>query len=200
MPKAPIYGLTGNMGCGKSTIIKLFNEFPDVEILIADELAKEILCQKQHAKKLQKILGQQVFSNGKINPKKVRQLVFSDQLVLKKLEAFIHPLTWLVIKEKVEIINAVSFFLVEAALLFEANWHKYFKSIIVATCDPCEQFKRINQRDGLLKKEIEQRLAMQLPAEEKTNRADFIIDTTCTFDELKNKVQNLYRHLKGERP
>lgn len=198
MPKPPIYGLTGNMGCGKSTVAKFFNEFSDVVVFDADQIAKDVLRKKEHSQKLSELLGQQIFSGGKLDFRKLAQLVFNDAQILRKLEDFIHPLTWQSIcKKTIEQHSGISFFLVEAALIYEANWQKFFKAVIAATCNQTEQYRRIRISMNLSDEEIAKRLNRQLSIEEKTRRANFVIDTDCSIKKLQSKVQNLYHCLKG---
>lgn len=198
MPKPPIYGLTGNMGCGKSTVAKFFNEFSDVVVFDADQIAKDVLRKKEYSQKLSELLGQQIFSGEKLDFRKLAQLVFNDAQILRKLEDFIHPLTWQSIyKKTIERHSGISFFLVEAALIYEANWQKFFKAVIVATCNQMEQYRRIRISMNLSDEEIAKRLNRQLLIEEKTRRADFVINTDCSIKKLQSKVQNLYHCLKG---
>jgi len=202
MFKPSVYGLTGNMGCGKSTVAKFFSEFPDVIIFNADQIAKEILCQKKYSKKLLQFFGPAVFSDGKIDLRKVAQLVFNDFQMLERFENFIHPLTRQSICRKIrkktrEEHSKISFFLVEAPLIYEADWEKFFEAIIVVTCTQTEQYRRLRVYRKLSDEEITKRLARQWSTEEKVRRADFVIDTTCSLEEVKKKVQDLYLCLKG---
>lgn len=193
----PRYGLTGNMGCGKSTVAKFFKEFKDVVVFDADSIAKEILCDERHSPEILKLLGPQVFSDGKIDTRKVGRLVFNDYEALKKLEDFIHPLTWRAISEKERTYRDISFFIVESALIYESKTIEIFDGIIVATCDEAEQFYRLRRDRGLTDEEIIKRLKRQLPLAEKVKRADFVVDTACSLPEVGDKIRKLYEYLKG---
>ncbi|MBI1839051.1 MAG: dephospho-CoA kinase [Candidatus Colwellbacteria bacterium] len=195
--KAPIYGLTGNMGCGKSTVAKFFGEFQGVVIFSADDVAKELLREERYAEKLSDPLGANIFTGGKVDFRKIAQAVFSDSETLRKLEHFIHPLTWRAIRDRMREYDQVSFFLVESALIYEAAWEKYFDAIIVVTCSPEEQCRRIQNSRDLSEEEITKRLMRQLTVKEKVKRADFVIDTTCSIGEVRSKVKDLYYRLTG---
>lgn len=197
MKNPPIYGLTGNMGCGKSTVAEFFGKFKDVVVFNADQIAKELLCEEQYSQKLQQLLGPHVFSEGKIDIGKVAQLVFNDYKALQKLESFIHPLTWNSICERMKKHTKISFFLVETALIYETEWQRFFKAVIVVMCDKAQQYHRLHIYRGLSDREIDRRLKRQLANEEKMKRADFVIDTTCSLEEVENKACRLYHHLKG---
>lgn len=197
MTKTPIYGLTGNMGCGKTTVARFFEEFSDVVVFDADKIAKEVLSDKRNSKSIIKALGPKVFSGGKIDLGKVAHLVFNDFEALERLEKFIHPRVWRAICQKAKKHKGISFFLVEAALIYEGGWDKFLEAVIVVTCEGAEQHRRLLDRGNLPAKEIAKRLARQLSNEEKVKRADFIVDNTCSPEETRRKVQDLYKRLKG---
>lgn len=196
MSKIPIYGLTGNMGCGKTTVAKFFDEFEDVVVFSADEIAKEMLCGKKNSKSLMKLFGPKIFSGGKIDLRKVANLVFNNFEALEKLEKFVHPLTWQAIRKKIKEYNGISFFLIEAALIYESGYDEFLNGVVVVACEETEQYHRLLKRGDLPPKEIAKRLARQLPSKQKVKQADFVIDTGCLLKEVKNKVQDLYYRLR----
>ncbi|MFC1700526.1 dephospho-CoA kinase [Patescibacteria group bacterium] len=195
MLKLPVYGLTGNIGCGKSTVLNIFARFIDVVVFDTDKIAKKLLEDK-YADSLLKIVEKDVFSDNKIDFQKIDKIVFKDDQKLKELQNFIHPLVWEFICEDVKKKGNRTFGIVESAILFEINWDKLFDKIIVVECSHEQQYKRLYEK-GLKKKEIESRIAKQMPIEEKRKRADIIIDTECSFQQLEVKVNQLYCFLKG---
>lgn len=192
-----VYGLTGGMGCGKSQVAKFLSEFVDVAVYDADKIAKEILCDERHSQELIDILGTNVFSDNKIDVPKVAKLVFNNYEMLQKLEKFIHPLTRQAIQEKIGENTKASIFFVEAALIYEGGIQKTFDGVVVVTCDKEIQYERLRKYRGINNKEATKRLNRQMPSEEKVKLADFVIDTTCSLEEVKNKAQRLYSCLKG---
>lgn len=197
MINPPIYGLTGNMGCGKSTVAKFLDKFEDVIIFDTDQVAKRLLCEERHSQELKELLGSSVFSENKIDVNKVARLVFDNHELLQKLEKFIHPLVWQYICEETKKCIGVSFFVVEAALIYEAKWQNHFRAIIVVTCDKVQQYHRLYKYRNLTDAEIDKRIKRQLLNKEKVKLADFIIDTTCSMEEVEKKVNHLYHCLKG---
>jgi dephospho-CoA kinase len=195
--ETPVYGLTGNMGCGKSTVAKFFSEFSDVVVIDADEIVKELLHAEENLPKLEELFGPEVFTDGRIDAKKLGQLVFSDRRALMKLEDFIHPLVQRETLEKTIPRPGISFFLVEAALIYETGWQNFFNAVIVVTCGQAEQYRRLRETRGLSDEEISKRLFWQIPNEEKARRANFIVNTDCPLEEVKKQVRNLYRRLKN---
>ncbi len=197
MVKKAVYGLTGNMGCGKSEVAKILKGFADVVVFDADTIAKEILCASGNAPKIRALLGPQVFSDEKVDTRQVAQLVFNDGEALQRLEGFLHPLTRQVINEKVAENNSASLFFVEAALIYEGGLPDSFDGVVVVTCSEEEQYHRLRTYRGFTDEEITKRLKRQWPAAAKVERADYVIDTACSLPELKDKVQKLYEYLKG---
>ncbi len=196
MTNIPIYGLTGNMGCGKSTVARFLDKFDDIVVFDADKIAKKILCEEQHAKALQKILGPFFFKDNQIALGKMIK-IFDDKELLKKLERFIHPLVWEFITKEVETYTGgISFFVVESALIYEAGWQGFFKAVVVVTCNKEEQYYRLREYRKMTNKEIEKRLRRQLPEKEKVSYANFAIDTKCSLTEVVNRTCRLYHRLK----
>ncbi len=212
--KTPVYGLTGNMGCGKSTVAKFFAEFSDVVIIDADEIVKELLRAEENLPKLEELFGPEIFTDGQIDTHKLGRLVFNDRRSLLKLENFLHPLVRQKILERTKTRPGVAFFLVEATLIYEYewqnlkiryeytnqsgfSWHKLFDAVIVVICGQAEQYRRLRETRGLSDEEIAKRLRWQMPAEEKVKLTNFIINTDCPLEEIKRQVQNLYRRLKN---
>ena len=196
--KISVYGLTGNMGCGKSTVAEFLDKYLDVAVFDADQMAKDVLLEKQHSDKLIELLGPEIFLEGELSFSNIAEIVFSNKKLLRKYENFLHPLTWESIKEKIEELGSeVSFIVVEAALLYEADWQKFFDKVIVTICNKTEQYRRIRGSMSLSNSEIRKRLSRQLASKHKRRIADFVIDTDCHPIELESKIYYLYCKLKG---
>jgi dephospho-CoA kinase len=88
-------GLTGGIGCGKSTVTALFKQF-NVPVLDADEIARQVVAVGQPALLLiqQEFGSDSLNDDGSLNRDFIRELVFSDPEQKKKLEAIIHPLVY----------------------------------------------------------------------------------------------------------
>ena len=211
--KTPVYGLTGNMGCGKSTVAKFFAEFGDVAVIDADKTAKELLRSEENRPELEKLFGLEIFTDGQMDTKKLGRLVFSNRVVLMKLENFIHPLVRQKVAEMTKPRPGISFFLVEAALIFETGWQdlkirrerengfiweKFFDAVIAVTCAEPEQHRRLRETRNITSDEIARRLHRQMSTREKIRRADFTINTDCPSEEVKRRVGNLYCRLKNK--
>lgn len=177
------YGLTGNMGCGKSTVAEFFKKHNNICVLDCDQISKEILFDPKNKSKIEKILGTEV------NEAKI---IFNDPIKKQKLEKFIHPLVWQEVRRQIKNGAKDTIYIVESALIFETKMENSFKGIILVTCSKKEQFERIKKRNNWSDKEIEERLKDQLPDEEKINKSWITINTDGSMGELKSKVEEVY--------
>jgi dephospho-CoA kinase len=84
---------------------------------------------------------------------------------------------------------------VEAALLVEAGYHRRLERLIVAWCRPEQQRERLRAR-GLVPEQIEQRIAAQMPLEEKRRLADDVVDCSGSLEETRRQVETLVARLR----
>jgi len=181
--KINAYGLTGNMGCGKSTVAEFLQKHDDVCVLDCDQISKEILFDIKNKSKIEKILGKEVGE---------AEIIFRDPIKKQKLENFIHPLVWQKMKEKIKNGPKNIIYIVESALIFETKMENNFKGIILVTCNKKEQFDRIKKRNNWSNKKIDERLKNQMPDEEKNKKELMMIDNNGSIKELKSKVEQIY--------
>lgn len=183
MYKMNAYGLTGNMGCGKSTVAKFLKKHEDICILDCDQISKEILFDKKNESKIERILG------TKINEV---EIIFKNPIKKQKLERFIHPLVWKEVQRQIENGSKNTVFIVESALIFETKMEDNFKGIILVTCNKKEQVKRIKERNNWSDKQIKERLKNQILDKEKMKKGLMVIDNNGSLEELKSKVEQVY--------
>lgn len=184
MHKKEIIGLTGEMGTGKSTFAAFLSQHPDVCVIDSDQISKDILFDSNNRTKLVEIFGDD------ISKKQIAKIIFSNSEKKKELENFIHPKVWEIIDNIIKQSNKKIIF-VESAIIHETHNEKKFKKIVLVTCNPDEQQKRIKEKYNLSKEEIEQRLGSLWPLDYKLKRADFIVNTDCSKEELQTKAANL---------
>ena len=173
-------GLTGNIGSGKTIIASCF-EVLNVPVFNADNVAKFQMNKDVNLKQsLIAEFGKEVFLNNELNSKYLSKLAFNDDLVLKRLNALVHP----VIQEAFEkwsIQQSGAYIIKEAAILFESNTYQSLDAIICISCPEEIRLKRILKRDDLSEKEVRQRMSNQWAEEKKISLSDYVIknDNTC---------------------
>jgi len=192
-------GLTGNIGCGKSTVASLLAKYPDVEIIDCDKISKEIILGNKLRHEINYILGVNVFPGGKADLKHIAEIIFKLPQKRKQLEKLIHPLVWATVQEKVRAAKEGTICIVESAIIYETKSESLFSAIIVTTCDQKEQVRRLKENRKMNDADIQARLGQQIPSSEKKRRAQFVIDTDCHLSLLEDRVDRLYREIKQQK-
>lgn len=189
---AKVYGLTGGIGCGKSTVAQFFRE-EGIPVICADTISREITQKNQEGlKKIKEHFGKEVLnSDGSLNRKKLADIVFSDEKKRNLLEEILHPLIMKKIHEQINVFSeqGKKLILVEAALIFEEGYEKEFDGVIVVFCTREQQIKR-------LPKEFQKRIETQMPVSEKVKRATSVIDNSGSLDRTKDEVHKLLEKLR----
>ncbi|MBS0637040.1 MAG: dephospho-CoA kinase [Verrucomicrobia bacterium] len=173
--------VTGGIASGKSTVISFFQKL-GAYVVSADQIVHHLLSSNTEViNKVKSLLGDQVFTQGCIERKKVADAVFKDPELLEKLEALLHPLVASIIEERwKEASGNYPLFVAEVPLLFESGQERFY-DVTVAVVRPEPQ--------------VNERAARQFTQAEKAKRADFIIENTGSLEELEAKVASLYRIL-----
>jgi dephospho-CoA kinase len=190
--------LTGGIATGKSYVLDRFRQH-GVPCLDADELAHGAMAPgTEAAAAIAARFGSEMLAaDGSVDRRKLGPVVFADVSARRELEAIVHPAVYRAIAAGIrafELMGDGPFALVDVPLLFETGADKTFDKIIVTTCAPDTQIARLIAR-GLTEDAARQRLAAQWPADKKTARADFVINTDGTFEDTNHQVEDVFRAL-----
>jgi dephospho-CoA kinase len=174
-----VCGLTGGVGMGKSTAAG-FLLAHGVRVVDTDDLAHQLVQPGQPAlAEITQTFGQEMISvAGELNRPKLGAHVFADPSARRQLEAILHPRireTWLGQLEAWRAENC-PLAVVVIPLLFETAAENHFEKIICVACSAVTQDIRLAAR-GWNPEQIQQRIAAQLPTEEKMARAHFVVWT-----------------------
>lgn len=193
-----IAGLTGGIASGKSTVSSIFRSF-GVEIADADITAKKISEREDVIQEIKKIFGKDVLSaEGQIDRVKLKEVVFSDKNKLVQLNNIIHPKVMEEFKKIKENTPKNDIIIFDIPLLFEAGMDKMCDTVILVYADRETQIERIKARDGVSRELAEKIIDAQMSLEDKKEKSDIHIENNGTQEELKKKVEVIYRKLKGE--
>lgn len=190
-----IVGITGSIGCGKTTIANTLRKQGEL-VWDVDKWVKFLYYKKDFLNNLKEIFPE-AFANNQFNKRCLRNIVFNDNNKLKILENIIHP--YLENKfRKIIRKNAKNNYLafIDIALLFEMGWDRYCDYIVLADVDKEVQIKRVMLRDGISRDDFEKIDKIQMSQDKKKKMVDFIIDTNVDIDKLKLKIINLLEELK----
>lgn len=188
-----IVGLTGGIGSGKTTVAQMFKSL-DVPVYNADEEAK-LLMQNSAAiqQELINLLGENCYINGQLNRSYIASQVFSDQQLLKKINAIVHPKVAAHFEQWCSKQNA-PYVIKEVAILFETKSQHLFDFIITVTAPIDARIQRVMERDQKTKKEVMSVINNQFPDSEKINLSNFVIFNNI-FSEIKPKVYEIHNEI-----
>ena len=193
-------GLTGGIATGKSHVRAVF-EALGVPTIDADVLAHKAVAPGSAAFEAVKArFGPSVLdSAGGLDRRKLGSVVFADPQARKDLEGIIHP----------EVVEAIDrwfssldarvhpFAIADVPLLYEASRERDYDVVIVTACELPTQIRRVMARDGISEGEAKQRIAAQLPIEEKVRRADHVIGTDGLLASTNAQVHEVYKRLSA---
>jgi dephospho-CoA kinase len=185
-----ICGLTGGVGMGKSTAAEFLGAH-GAKISDADLIARDLVEPNQPAlAEIQNTFGKAMISaDGQLHRAELAKIVFADADARKELEKILHPRIrecWLA---QIEIWRKENCKLavVVIPLLFETQAESHFDKIICVACSANSQYERLLAR-GWTPEQIQQRIAAQMPIDQKIARSDFVI---WTDGDLKNHEQQM---------
>jgi dephospho-CoA kinase len=192
-------GLTGNIATGKSHASRVFAEL-GARVIDADIIAHDLMRPgRQTYQKVVQAFGNDILNpDGTIDRKKLGRIVFSDSERRLQLNSLVHPDVRGEVRRKIlelERATPTGIVIVDAALMIESGSYKAYARLIVVYCDPALQLARITSRDGLSVEEARARIAAQMPMEEKLKYADYKIDTSGTFQQTREQIEQVYRDL-----
>ena len=166
--------LTGNIGCGKSIVARIF-ETLGIPVYHADIVARKFLDDPGVKQSLRSAFGEDIFNNEIINRKKLASIVFKDKSSLEFLNSLIHPKVKEDLHHWIESKNKFTYIVQEAAILFESGFYHEFDKIILVTCPVELALRRVMIRDNVSEEEVRHRQLNQWPQEQKLALSDFVI-------------------------
>ena len=192
-------GLTGGIASGKSTVASLLRD-QDCMVLEMDPLGHELLEPGQAAyDEVVRDFGDSILGPGDaIDRSKLGAIVFADAAKRARLNQILHPRILDVVQKWFATLDrsgGLEFAVVEAALIVESGFHKSLDNLVVCWCRPEQQLERLIQR-GLTREQAQLRISAQMPAEEKRQLADEVVDCSGTVEETERQVKNLVERLK----
>jgi dephospho-CoA kinase len=196
-------GLTGGIATGKSTVAAILREL-GCRLLEADRIAHGLI--EPGAAAYDDVVaefGHGILTpDGRVDRSKLGAIVFADPQRLSRLNAIVHPLVLAAQDRELAAIEKAephSIAVVEAALLIEAGYTDRLEVLIVTWCTPEQQLERLTKPDagrGLTIEQARQRIAAQMPLEEKRRRADEAIDCSGSLDQTRAQTVALFAKLK----
>jgi dephospho-CoA kinase len=189
-------GLTGPIGCGKSTVAGWLAARGAV-VVDADALTREVMVPRTAAFDaiVARFGPRMVGPDGSLDRSALGRIVFADQAALRALEAIVHPAVRPLIVAAVAVAEGAgaAAVVIEAIKLVEAGYARECDEVWLVTCPEIEQRARLRAR-GATDGEVDQRLTTQGDVRERLGpAATRVIDTGGSAEEAERRVDEAYR-------
>ena len=195
-----VYGLTGGIGAGKSTVANMFQE-SGIPVVLADDVGREVASKRSDGlAEIVRSFGPDVLdSNGELDRRKLGTLIFNDPDRRRELEGILHPRVRDRSRELFSQLEHAGNQIVvyESALLYETQRHTEMRGVILVTASEEQRIARVRSRDGSEEEAVRQRIKAQMDEEEKRGLADYIIENNGDLQALKREVDSLIEQLLG---
>lgn len=193
-----VVGLTGSIGMGKSTVaaylaskgVPVFDADAEVHRLYQGEAVPAISA-----------VFPDVIKGSEVDRELLAAAVARSPAKLKQLEAIVHPL---VVKSEIEFLRqqeerGAQLAVLEIPLLFETGADARVDVTIVVSAPESVQRERVRERPGMTEAKLASLLARQLPDAEKRARADFVVDSAASLDDMYGQIDRLIESLRGRK-
>jgi dephospho-CoA kinase len=194
-----LVGLTGGIGSGKTTVARML-EARGAVVFDADLLAREAVEPGTPGyERVVERFGPNVLEpGGGIDREALAAVVFADPAARRDLEAITHPEIRRLFAEGTEAYRDTDAVVVfSAPLLVETGMHTAFEVLVVVSAPAEMQVQRLMRDRAMTESAVRERIAAQLPLEEKAEAADNLIDNDGTLEELERQVDRLWTELRA---
>jgi dephospho-CoA kinase len=195
-----LVGLTGGIGTGKSTVARMLEKRGAV-VFDADVLARQAVAPGTPGfDKVVERFGPNVLApGGGLDREALASIVFSDPAARRDLEGIVHPEVRRMFAEGCEEYRDSDRVVVfSAPLLVETGMHTAFDLLIVVSAPVATQIERLMRGRGMAERDVQARIAAQLPLEAKAEVADVLVGNEGTLEDLEGRVERVWRDLDAQ--
>ena len=193
-------GLTGGVGCGKSTVSSYMARL-GMPVIDGDKLSREAVTPGSDAmERIRQVFGPEVFlPDGSLDRVKMARLVFSDEDKRQALNAIIHPYVWKRTEEGLIAAQDAGhpIAVLDMPLLLEIGWQLRSEAVWVVKAPVEQQILRVCARDGATREEALARIRKQMPTLNKLNYADVVIDNSGSVEDARRQVREALSRVPG---
>ena len=191
-----VVGITGGIGCGKSSVTDLLKKL-NVDIVDADIIARKIVEPGKFAlKKIVEYFGTEILlADGSLDRAQLRVIIFSEKEKKDWLEELLHPLIKDEIRAQIKLASS-KYVVLSSALLLETRQKDLVDIVVVVDIPETLQIERTTLRDGNSSELVKKIINSQLKRDERLSRADIVIDNSGSLDKLQLKLKELHSDLK----
>jgi dephospho-CoA kinase len=193
--RKPIIGILGGVGSGKSTVAAEFAKL-GCKVIDADKIAHQLLNHPPVKERIITSFGQVILdSEGKIDRKKLADIVFADPDKLSLLTRIIHPLVLTRVEQLIEQYNRqnqVKAIVLDMPLLVEVGWAKRCDKLVFVDCNRRLRVDRAKKIGIFNENQLKLRENFQISLDNKASLADNTIDNNSGFPELARQVEDIF--------
>ena len=194
-----LIAVTGGIGSGQTTVCSFFQKW-HCKVINADKKAHEVIQRnKRLQNELTKEFGKDIFTKDKkLNRQLLAERAFKDELYTRKLNQLVHPRMVEVLVEEMEqarFSKRYPLVIIDAALIYEISIESLFDAVVAVDAPLKLRQQRVKERDGMSRKQFNERAEKQIPLEDKVKWADFVINNDCPLDELEKRTREVYEKL-----
>jgi len=192
-----LVGLTGGVGSGKSTVADMLREL-GATVVDADEATHAVYEPGGPGfEAVVREFGQGFLTGGRIDRKRLGELVFNDADARRRLNDIVHPLVreWMAQRTAEAVEGGANVVVQDVPLLFENGLERFFTSVVLVYVPEEVQVERLVSGRGLTPERARAIIAAQMPIEAKRGRAHHVINNSGSIDETKAQVKAVWRQL-----
>lgn len=189
-----IIGLTGGIGCGKTTVAAYFSKM-GISVIDTDDLAKQAIEPGTNA--LIDVInhfGPDVLTPvGRLDRMKLRRRIFLDPKAKQWLEELLHPIILEKMRQRIQRCTK-NYCVVAIPLLLETHSQNEVDRILVVDCPESTQIERTMARDNMTEAEVKNLMKTQVSREERLLAAHDIIENNLGLEDLSQQVKDLHHY------
>ena len=193
-----VFGLTGGIGSGKSTVAKHLRARA-LSVVNADELSRSAVSAGSAGLSLiEEYFGSSVLrADGSLDRARLGEIVFSDPEARRALDGIVHPIVRRLAAESFHAIAGQGEVLAcyEVPLLYEVGLGEIYRPVVVVSAPLAQRMRHLAARDGFSEAQINARIAAQMPLDEKVRRADYVIENAGSQAELVERTDAVFEVL-----
>jgi dephospho-CoA kinase len=186
-------GLTGGIGCGKSTVADLFAA-RGASVIDTDQIAHSLTA--AHGAAMPALVAEFgpacAAPDGALDRAWMRNLVFKDARARARLEAILHPLIKAATEAAAATASGPYLMFVVPLLLESGHWRARVDRLLVIDCPETLQIARVMARNGLPESQVNAIMAAQVPRHIRLAAADDIIENSGSTDALVPQIERLH--------
>ena len=170
-------GVTGGIGSGKTSVCKVFSVL-GIPVFYADPEANLVMNSDENIiGEINKLAGDDLYTEGTLDRRKLASLIFNDQNLLKKVNSLVHPFVFENFKRWTALQNT-PYVIMEAAILFESGASELVDRIATVIAPVEERISRVTQRNTLSREQVIGRINNQISDSERIKRSDYVINNS----------------------